>query len=155
MLFYYFSMVHVVFDNYSFPLFSTSLQATNNDISEHESDHDGVVHAGKELMTYGSGDDVTKLESDVDAVTTRYYKIREAGIDRLRRMTEVPVVLERFYDNHQKVLEWTGRIEKDLQQGDLSPSAPEMDQYLVVRSHSRNRLVLYVLLLCLEMYLSF
>jgi len=107
-------------------------QALNDSIVEHEFELTEVTQRGTELRQLAAiGDDVARLNSELDSITSRYRALRRTSEERLSQMTEVPMILQRFYTTHQTVIDCISQLESQLEQRDVQPG-PEVELHLQV-----------------------
>ena len=107
-------------------------QALNDSIAEHEFELTEVTQCGTELRQLAAiGDDVARLDSELDSITSRYRALRRTSKERLSQMTEVPMILQRFYTTHQTVIDCISQLESQLEQRDVQPG-PEVELHLQV-----------------------
>lgn len=96
-------------------------QELNKEISEHSSDLTGVLNSGAELRKHATTDDAATLDTDLAEISRRYNALRDLSRTRFEQMTEVPAILERFYDAHSTMLEWMQQMETEMSQGEIKP----------------------------------
>jgi len=110
------------------------VQALDASIAKHESELLEVMRLGDELRQLASGDDVARLDSELDSISVRYVALRRASEQRLKHMMEVPAILQRLHASHETVVSLVRQIELELEQRDVQPG-PEAELHLQVSFH--------------------
>jgi len=108
-----------------------AIQALNESIVAHESELSEVMWIGGELRLLAVGDDVARLDSELQTIADRYNALCNRSDHRLGQMMEVPAILSRFYASHETVVNCVRQLETELVQRDIQPG-PEAELHLQV-----------------------
>ena len=90
-----------------------------------------MMRLGGELRLLAVGDDVARLDSELQSINDRYRALCSMSDRRLSHMMEVPTILSRFYASHETVINCVRQLETELLQKDIQPG-PEAELHLQV-----------------------
>jgi len=93
-------------------------RAINDEVAGHKSDLDELILCGSELKkhaTAGSGEE-SALTSSLDSVKSCYGLLCTRSSERLTRLDEARPIAERFYETHEKLLEWLEAVPGEMAQ---------------------------------------
>jgi len=90
------------------------LMSLSDELLSGSADLKAVILASDELQALGSESDVAQLQARVDHVTGRYQTASGRVSDQVKRIKEIPEMIDRFYETHQEVVDWVRQIEDQL-----------------------------------------
>lgn len=98
-----------------------------------KSNLDDVVLAGAELKKNApKADDVARLDRDIANAKDRYEGLAARCSDKLAKLEEALPLLQKFHDEHERLLDWLQRVEPELHTGGKEPTGPEAVKQLEV-----------------------
>lgn len=101
----------------------------------HSSDLDTLKSSGLELQSRATEADAAQLRSQLDHVNSRYETAGGRVYEYMKRIREVPEMIDRFYETHKVVVDWVKQIDEQLaamSSSSSSNTASETDQQLQV-----------------------
>jgi dystonin len=109
------------------------IQALNAELSTGKLNLDEVMLAGAELKKNApNADDVARLDRDVANVKDRYEGLAARCSDKLAKLEEAVPMLQKFHDEHERLLAWLQRVEPELRAGGKEPTGNEAVKQLEV-----------------------
>ncbi|XP_048523578.1 dystonin isoform X30 [Dendroctonus ponderosae] len=91
------------------------LTALTEDIAGRQADVDGTVDAGVELMGHISSDEALQLKDKLDSLQRRYNDLTSRGADLLKLAQNLLPLVQKFHNNHNRLVEWMQGAESVLQ----------------------------------------
>lgn len=80
-------------------------------------------------MKHGTGEDITRLELELQALKTRYTILNDKASYQLGLIKDVPGMIEQFHDSHRLILTGVAEIEQQLS---IQTPVTDVDAYLQV-----------------------
>ncbi|CAG9820406.1 unnamed protein product [Phaedon cochleariae] len=90
----------------------------SEDIAGRQNDVDGTVDAGVELMRHISSDEALQLKDKLDSLQRRYNDLTTRAADLLKHAETMLPLVQKFHDNHNRLVEWMQGAESILQSAD-------------------------------------
>ncbi|XP_076267566.1 dystonin-like protein short stop isoform X46 [Rhynchophorus ferrugineus] len=91
------------------------LTALTEGIASRQSDVDGTVDSGVELMRHISSDEALQLKDKLDSLQRRYNDLTSRGSDLLKHAENLLPLVQKFHNNHNRLVEWMQGAEAILQ----------------------------------------
>jgi DNA repair exonuclease SbcCD ATPase subunit len=85
------------------------------EISNHQSDVDGTVDAGMELMKHITSDEAIQLKDKLDVLQRRFNDLVTAGTDLLKNAESMLPLVQQFHNAHKRLGDWMLSAESQLQ----------------------------------------
>lgn len=85
------------------------------EISNHQSDVDGTVDAGMELMKHITSDEAIQLKDKLDVLQRRYNDLVSTGTDLLKNAESMLPLVQQFHEAHKRLGDWMLSAESQLQ----------------------------------------
>jgi len=96
------------------------LTGLTEDIAGRQGDVDGTVDSGVELMRHISSDEALQLKDKLDSLQRRYNDLTSRGSDLLKHAQNLLPLVQKFHNNHNKLVEWMQEAEAVLQSAEPS-----------------------------------
>lgn len=90
----------------------------NEDIARRAPNVESTVEAGLELMKHITADEAIQLKDKLDSIQRRYGELTNKGGDMLKSYQAALPVVQKFYDAHNRLVEWMQGAEGVLATGD-------------------------------------
>lgn len=87
----------------------------SEDIAGRQSDVDGTVDAGVELMHHISSDEALQLKDRLDSLQRRYNDLTTRAADLLKHAESMLPLVQKFHNNHIRLVDWMQGAESILQ----------------------------------------
>ncbi|XP_050294621.1 microtubule-actin cross-linking factor 1 isoform X22 [Anthonomus grandis grandis] len=91
------------------------LVGLTEDIVGRQKDIDDTVDAGIELMRHISSDEALQLKDKLDSLQRRYNDLTSRGNDLLKNAQALLPLVQKFHNNHNRLVEWMQGAESILQ----------------------------------------
>ncbi|XP_031629933.1 microtubule-actin cross-linking factor 1 isoform X28 [Contarinia nasturtii] len=90
----------------------------NEDIARRAPNVESTVEAGSELMKHITADEAIQLKDKLDSIQRRYGELTNKGGDLLKSYQAALPIVQKFYDAHNRLVEWMQGAEGALATGD-------------------------------------
>lgn len=90
----------------------------NEDIARRAPNVESTVEAGSELMKHITADEAIQLKDKLDSIQRRYGELTNKGGDLLKSYQAALPIVQKFYDAHNRLIEWLQIAEGALATGD-------------------------------------
>ncbi|KAG5872490.1 hypothetical protein JTB14_037535 [Gonioctena quinquepunctata] len=87
----------------------------SEDIASRQTDIDGTVDAGVELMRHISSDEALQLKDKLDSLQRRYNELTTKAADLLKQAETLLPLVQKFHTNHNRLVDWMQGAESILQ----------------------------------------
>ncbi|PNF19350.1 hypothetical protein B7P43_G06713, partial [Cryptotermes secundus] len=88
------------------------------EIANHQSQVDGTVDSGLELMKHISNDEALQLKDKLDSLQRRFNDLTTRGADLLKHAQEALPLVQQFHNCHNRLVDWMMGAEAQLQCAD-------------------------------------
>ncbi|XP_034249390.1 dystonin isoform X6 [Thrips palmi] len=88
------------------------------EIANKQTQVDGTVDSGLELMKHISNDEAIQLKDKLDSLQRRYNDLTSRGADLLKHAQEALPLVQQFHNCHTKLVDWMMGAEATLQQAE-------------------------------------
>ncbi|XP_021923220.1 dystonin isoform X2 [Zootermopsis nevadensis] len=88
------------------------------EIANHQSQVDGTVDSGLELMKHISSDEALQLKDKLDSLQRRFNDLTTRGADLLKHAQEALPLVQQFHNCHNRLVDWMMGAETQLQCAD-------------------------------------
>ncbi|XP_025411352.1 dystonin isoform X7 [Sipha flava] len=85
------------------------------EISNHQSDVDGTIDTGMELMKHITSDEAIQLKDKLDVLQRRYNDLVTTGTDLLKNAESMLPLVQQFHNAHKRLGDWMLSAESQLQ----------------------------------------
>lgn len=90
----------------------------NEEIASRATNVESTVEAGSELMKHITADEAIQLKDKLDSIQRRYGELTNKGGDLLKAYQNALPVVQKFYDAHNRLVDWMQGAESALATGD-------------------------------------
>lgn len=95
-----------------------TLVELNEDIARRAPNVESTVDAGSELMKHITADEAIQLKDKLDSIQRRYGELTNKGGDLLKKYQAALPIIQKFYDAHNRLVEWMQGAEGALATGE-------------------------------------
>ncbi|KAK7865644.1 hypothetical protein R5R35_006900 [Gryllus longicercus] len=85
------------------------------EVANHQTQVDGTVDSGLELMKHISSDEALQLKDKLDSLQRRFNDLTSRGTDLLKHAQEALPLVQQFHNCHNRLVDWMMGAEAQLQ----------------------------------------